>query len=511
MIRLRFLRAEGGYAMVLILMLMPVFIWLCLLVIDIGRGNSAQTDMAAAADALALAGAGELDGQSDAMERARTAMASLSNTVNFLGIDAEGAHITLRYAADGGDFLVYFLTDIPASDDAPIDAAFLATHATAVSHLARYVYVTVLPKTLTTFFPIPRDNARQDLTVIARAVAGSRTEACDVAPLFICNPLEASGETLETVFAAGGLHARLLRMVPVTTGESMPGNFGFMTSLTTPDMSNQSTKAMAELFAGKPNPTCYDQQRVTTLTGGHDISDGLNTRFDLYANRFNIDFQLYPPAFNVRKGYIPKDANNPNYCIMVPANPTLNYALPLLDNATMTRPASGVRGSFLGAGSWDITRYWQVNFGGALTGAQKAAMSSFAVTDPATGEIMPSRYDVYRYEIAQGLVSTLSRGGPAGLGRNRESGAPLCAMAQDPLPAISDTPDKRVTFAAIIDCLANPGGPGNTLRPVRDFASVFLVNPLDIKDMGTAKMDVEIIDLTGAASGRIRREPVLVR
>lgn len=508
---LRFLRAEHGYAMVIILMLMPVFIWVCLLVIDIARGNSAQSDMAAAADALALAGARELDGQTDAIARAQAAMASLSNTVNFLGLDASGAHVTLHYASDGGDFLVRFLTDIPASDDLPIDDAYLAGHVTAVPQLARYAYVTVLPRSLRTFFPNPGQDARQDIPVIARAVAGSSAETCDIAPLFICNPLEATGQDLAAVYGAGGLHGRILRMVPVTNGNSRPGNFGFMTSLTTPDMSNQSTKAMAELFAGKENPTCYDMRSVTTLSGGHDISDGLNTRFDLYANRFNIDFQLYPPAFNVRKGYIPKDANNPNYCIMVAANPVNGYALGFPDNASMTRPTSGATGSRLGSGSWDITRYWLVNFGGALTAAQKAGMSSFPVADPVTGHILPSRYDVYRYEIENGLVSTWSRGGPGSSGRNRESGAPLCAMSKNPLPQISDTPDKRVILAAVIDCLANPGGTGNTARPVRNFASVFLVNPLDIKDMGAAKLDIEIIDLNGGTSGTLRREAVLVR
>src|SRR3989338_6490123 len=331
---LRFLRAEHGYAMVIILMLMPVFIWVCLLVTALAGAIPAQSDMAAAADALALAGARELDGQTDAIARAQAAMASLSNTVNFLGLDASGAHVTLHYASDGGDFLVRFLTDIPTSDDLPINDAYLAGHVTAVPQLARYAYVTVLPRSLRTFFPNPAQDARQDIPA---------------------------------VYGVGGLHGRILRMVPVTNGNSRPGNFGFMTSLTTPDMSNQSTKAMAELFAGKENPTCYDMRSVTTLSGGHDISDGLNTRFDLYANRFNIDFQLYPPAFNVRKGYIPKDANNPNYCIMVAANPVNGYALGFPDNASMTRPTSGATGSRLGSGSWDITRYWLVNFGGALT------------------------------------------------------------------------------------------------------------------------------------------------
>jgi hypothetical protein len=196
---------------------------------------------------------------------------------------------------------------------------------------------------------------------------------------------------------------------------------------------------------------------------------------------------------------------------MVAANPVNGYALGFPDNASMTRPTSGATGSRLGSGSWDITRYWLVNFGGALTAAQKAGMSSFPVVDPVTGHILPSRYDVYRYEIENGLVSTWSRGGPGSSGRNRESGAPLCAMSKNPLPQISDTPDKRVILAAVIDCLANPGGTGNTARPVRNFASVFLVNPLDIKDMGAAKLDIEIIDLNGGTSGTLRREAVLVR
>lgn len=78
----RFVRSEDGFVYVMVLLFLPVLLGVALLVIDIGRGNNAHSDLYAAADAVALAGARELDGGDDAIDRAKAAMAEISNTVS---------------------------------------------------------------------------------------------------------------------------------------------------------------------------------------------------------------------------------------------------------------------------------------------------------------------------------------------------------------------------------------------------------------------------------------------
>jgi hypothetical protein len=116
----------------------------------------------------------------------------------------------------------------------------------------------------------------------------------------------------------------------------------------------------------------------------------------------------------------------------------------------------------MGNGDWDFATYWQVNHG--ADGRPSPAINGVVVSnsDP------PSRYQVYRYEIEQGLVADRSPGG--------ESGAPTCYSGANGLSTI---PDRRILFAAIINChsLGLAGeGPANV--PIAAFGKLFLTLPL---------------------------------
>ena len=133
-----FRKDESGYILVLGLIVMPVFIGFGLLIIDVGRGNNAHADLSAAADAVALAGARELDGGLDAIDRAKSAMAQITNSVAMLSPTEPGDQGTLVYQdTDGNEFEVVFLKSIPANDTDDIDFS----KATTDSALAEYVYV----------------------------------------------------------------------------------------------------------------------------------------------------------------------------------------------------------------------------------------------------------------------------------------------------------------------------------------------------------------------------------
>jgi hypothetical protein len=114
----------------------------------------------------------------------------------------------------------------------------------------------------------------------------------------------------------------------------------------------------------------------------------------------------------------------------------------------------------MGDGDWDFDTYWQVNHGAdgrappVINGAQ------------ASNTNVPSRYSVYRYEIEQDVVADRSPGG--------ETGAPACYTG-----GLSDVPDRRVLYAAIVNCqsLGLAGGAQSNV-PVAAFGKLFLTLPL---------------------------------
>jgi len=500
----RFSRSEDGYVIVLSLIVLPIFIGLALLVIDIGRGNNAHADLSAAADALALAGARELDGGVDAIDRAKDAMEELTNTVNMLEATGPNVHVNLQYVDGPGDgFTVHFLSDIPENDHTPITAAWIAANTATSGPDAEYVYVRAQSVNLHTFFLNPANLLAESVPVAAVAVAKSLKAACWVTPIYICNPFESdyAGGDLQSNFSQGNLHGRLIKLHPKGSDTERPGNFGFLQV-----SGNSSADAIRDIFAGGQNPTCYDADKVTTKPGAAtSIRQGINVRFDIYEGPFSNAASTYAPAVNVRKGYLPAPTGPSNACNWE-LTTDLTQAMPFPENDTMSDPTSGALGSKIGSGDWDIDTYWAINHPSNPGLKPTSANSSFpSASYP--GVSQPSRYDVYRYEIDNGLITDTSPGG--------EVGTPICSASKtNPAPP-TDDPDRRVVFAAIIDCLAN-AGQGVTTFPVNSYASVFMASPMESNGPDDATLDVEIIDISGwGGNGTldtfVREEAVLVR
>jgi len=167
----------------------------------------------------------------------------------------------------------------------------------------------------------------------------------------------------------------------------------------------------------------------------------------------------YRPSLNVRKGYV--GGGSSGACNARPGNdwpigtpPGQVTGLPL----DREWPFPGGR---MGNGSWNFATYWQVNHGG--DGRTPLIVNG----SPAGNFNLPSRYNVYRHEIEQGYVGDRSLGG--------ESGAPACYSGG----ALYDVPDRRVLYAAIINCqsLGLAGGSHSNV-PVAAFAKLFLTLPL---------------------------------
>ena len=510
----RFARSEDGFVYVMVLLFIPVLLGVALLVIDIGRGNNAHSDLYAAADAVALAGARELDGGDDAIDRAKTAMAEISNSVNMLAAAGDDVHIDLVYEdADGNEFTVIFLTEIPASDDDPIDQAWVNDHATTSGSDAAYVYVRAQSRNLSTLFFNPLSMLRDSVPVAATSVAMASSAACYITPLYICNPFEADGLDLQQEFSNGSLHGRLFKLHPKGSQTERPGNFGF---LAVPG--NPGASTIRDFFAGAINPTCYEAGHVTTKPGAStSIRDGLNVRFDIYHGPYKAtDFG---PAVNVRKGYVPEKPNKPKPCDSEPwadPNPNDDTFAGFPANESMVSPSQGALGAFVGEGDWDVERYWELNHGSPILPGDM--YESFNNGPGGPGADGPSRYDVYRYETDNGLVLDEASWDSWGSPPEGETGEAICSNSTNNALPPTDDPDRRVIFAAIIDCLSQ-AGQGKTTFDVNSYASIFLVSPMakdPVDPSADSTIDVEIIDITGwggngTLDAFIRDEAILVR
>jgi len=526
----RFWNDHHGYVIALTLISMPLLLGFSLLVIDVGRSGNLHTDLQNAVDAMALTGARELDGRDDAIARAEAAIEKLANTAAFGGGGAGmslGSNLTVTY--DAGDaaastVTVTFLKAIPADDDDPIAGSMVTTD----SNEAAYAWVAAKEQAMQTIFPLPVGFTRGTINVSADAVAVYHAGACDITPIFICNPYEPAGNTseagneqaaqdLHTNFAAGNLYGRQIEMHTTSSSNPGPGNFGF---LRTP-LGNGANVLAEALATGNPG-ACYTQDSLDTQTGAvaGPVEAGVNTRFGIYEGSFKNARSdgRYRPSQNVRsaqtetgtaacKGYEP---------VMVGDTVgDVTKALPLGYGANMT-PLGG--GKISSGNDWQYGTYWGVAQQGWPTPTVSTILSNYSsYPAQATGTpSQPSAYDVYRYELNDAALL----GNPS---LNGEIGSPAtggqCYSGPDLSNYTADEyGDRREIFAAIVNCgyeesVGHLNGHKTTQAVA--FARMFMTKPA-IKAGPERYLSLEIIDITGQG-GRgtldefLREEAELVR
>lgn len=555
----RFFGSERGYVLLFTILVLPVFAGFGLLIIDIGRGNNAHADLQSAADAVALAGAAELDGGVDAIPRAKLAMGNLENSVGMLQ-PANGSGTTLKFVdVSGNEFDVIFLEDIPANDTTPIDNAWLVANATTSSPDAEFVYVRAQSIDLVTTFFNPASYLRESIPIAVYAVAKTVSATCDIPPLYICNPFEYDssgnyvGDQLQTEFAAGNLHGRLIRLHPPGSSTQSPGNFGFLQI-----DGSSGANAINDYFAGLRNPSCYSSETVDTKPGAaNSIAQGVNTRFDIYEGQFGNSGGgqsafIPTPAENVRMGKIvgyTGNGNNPNIeeCVgggngaefgddhimdmstgLFNNNGENDYVFGFPDNTSMISANNSSLGASIGSSSaWDITTYFDRNYPTPSSPPLAGEPAPSNVSSTFAGHT-PSRYDVYRAEIANGWHQLR---GPTIPGDDTvnpsipdlpgESGEPLCGASMNPprppqSTAANPALDRRLIIGAIIDCGSQPAN-GQTTYNVNSYASMFITRPMISYYPGYDRtIDVEVVDITGHGGNGtldefIRAEAILVR
>ncbi|MDU8928280.1 TadE/TadG family type IV pilus assembly protein [Alisedimentitalea sp. MJ-SS2] len=557
---MKFLRdLEDGFVLIMSLIILPVFLGFGLILIDVGRGNNAHADLQTVVDALALTGARELDGSSNAMTNARNAMTELRNPVSMLTVSGSTTQ-AVTYSVGDTRFEVVFLTDIPASDDTPITAAWKAANAASTGSEANYIYVRAFDRNsfaldlifdVLSFFQSGSNPVPGSLPIGAYAVARSDSNICDIPPLFMCNPFEYVGgiydpDEIQERFNAGDLHGRMIRLHPGGGSTAFPGNFGFLQVA-----GNPSADDIRDFFAGGSVPACFDDATIDTAPGAMtSVAQGINVRFDVLPQNYgNQPLGYYPQiAENVRKGHTPPTTGGNADCtptsahawgddhIFNPDNPsnwtdtTLGengdddgvYGFP--DNDVMAHPqtktgTTGTPGAYVGTNSdWNLQRYLDVNYG---VGTYSETTLSTSITSFAGR--LASRYDVYRWEIATGNSLLNARSPGPTPPNDGEVGLPNCSAGGglQSITSIDPTADPRVLPLAVVDCgelQSNITGGGSLSDVVvNTYVSVFLTRPMENWfPSGERTIDVEVIDIAGYGGNGtletfVRDEAVLVR
>jgi hypothetical protein len=213
------------------------------------------------------------------------------------------------------------------------------------------------------------------------------------------------------------------------------------------------------MAASRP-PICLRLSGVDIRPGNDAVAfDGLNTRFDIYADGFEPCKANYLADVNVRKGFT--TLGNVNWC---DARPGANWpmadmnaaALPVDENMIVTDDQQ-VRvldaTVALGDGTWDCAGYWRV--------AHAAGPGRDVPPAGCTGAATISRYGVYQYEM--NYINDRSPGA--------EIGAPQC----NPL----GRRDRRILNAAVVNCGSSPVEVTRDAEhvPVAGFGRFFLTLP----------------------------------
>jgi Flp pilus assembly protein TadG len=472
----------SGIVLPYVTIMLVVIVGVSVLAVDGARMTSLQTQLQKAADALALAAARELDGRNDAFTRADAALANLVNTT-LPGMGNANVEVESHR----------FLRNLPALDTSPITSG----NVTAVPAQGRYIEVVVRPVDLPTLLPAGFFGGATSVRAGASAVAGTSDVACEITPMYICNPFEQAGDDYDAAtqrlldaVADPATKRRLIKLRNDPGGSQLPGNYGFLNA----PLGNGFDK-VRDAIAKIRSPVCLRQRGVDFQTGfgGGAIAPAFNVRHDVYDASMNSNKNDpdYAPALNVRKGYWLNNGSNwCNASAPSPGDPEYDKVMELPCDGDMGGRACNVDpGGPLGDGNWNFEAYWNQNHPGV------SAPNGWS-NDAAN---RPSRYQVYQYEIAQGS-------GPGGINdasdplaspptpNPQEIGAPRCNTNTPPASI-----DRRVLYVAVINCQAlGLGGGSQNNVPVAAFGKIFMSKPVDGP---TGDILGEIVELAGPGTG----------
>lgn len=497
---------------------------------DYAQVATLDTELQNAADQAALAGATQLDGNANAIARAKTAAQTYVANTSLMANDGG----TSAVAIDSASY-AFYATKTDAEND---------TNAVTADASAKYVKVSIVSrKAHYTLTPII-SRVVQSGSINASATAGLGSSICKVPPVMMCNP--AANPAVFDV--ASYIGKGLLLVAHGNGGSYAPGDFGYL------DV-GAGANALGKLL-GYANPPgdCVDITAPTTQPGSMaSVINDFNTRFDIFDNGDSNNCygsSLCPPSDNSRKDVIQpgtlttsssltkqdcgfttgkggkgwqfsdgvyRPASAATCTSLIAAGSTCRAD----GDKTLYPDAMGYPRDFkhawanpamntdrIGDGTWDIDAYWRTNYNGAAWAGQ--------VTTAVAGRSYPTRYEIYKWERAN--PGTGYRQFGTGSNKSTAFQAPMCRPGFVPG---GTKPDRRVIPVAVVNCTGLNGA--QQVNPI-DWMDVFLVEPsLPRKDSSnnsissTGDIYVEVVSRTtqgseGATSQIVRRDkPYLVK
>jgi hypothetical protein len=463
-----------------------------------------DTELQQAADQAALAAASQLDGQPGAIARATAAAQSLITNSTLLASDVG----TVGKAID-----VPTITFCSAFDDTEADTA-TACSTTTSDTSARVAWVQVGGRSAA-FALTPIVGALTSGTMNAEGVAGMSSAICKEPPVMMCNPSSTPGSFNLDSFVGKGI-----RLVSKGSGASyVPGDFGWL------DVGAGASDLAKLMGFDNPPDSCVDVTQPSTETGSpSSVMNEFNTRFDIYESGDSIGCfgqSNCSPSLNSRKdvainhgapytkgncgiatgggtnGW--KASGNPYRPVASPTTSSKyvdNYTAPIdaigyprdkCHAVSLTGDCSP-SSSRVGNGSWDINAYWRVNHLGSsvvLPSGQRGYPTSMNATIRAAApssadatRTYPTRYQVYKWEIANATAQLPTTGRSVGGGLT-DYGQPVC-RPPGTSPALNHA-DRRVLPVAVVNCTGLTGH--KAVNPI-DWIDAFLVEPSLSRDNG---------------------------
>ena len=244
---------------------------------------------------------------------------------------------------------VRFLKDLPTNDDDPIPSSDVTNDST----LAKYAWVISKPQAVNLLFPI---NVMPSVSTGSASIATYTAAACDVTPLWICNPYEGAGKSINQAYSEGLLYGKQITMEFSGSSTPFPGNFGLLA------VGGRGGNVLGDALAtGNPN-ACYTKEGVETEPGATwgKVKNGINVRVDLYAGDFksNDNDPLFRPAKNSRKGAVDQKSATQQCSKFDPeTDKALAMGFPESDDGSTSLPGGAISDS----SDWNLRDYWYVN------------------------------------------------------------------------------------------------------------------------------------------------------
>lgn len=425
---------------------------------DYARMAAMDSELQNAADQAALAAATQLDGETGAIDRARTAAQTLVTNSTLFSNDSVGSTAISIPAAN-----VVFYVDKGKSTVATTDADANFVEVTTVAREANFALTPIV-------------DALSSGPLDASAFAGVGSSICRTPPVMFCNPGEPENNTvLDYPFSlAPGTGIKL-----VGDGTYGPGAFGYLET----GFGNGANNLLSALGYNTPPGDCIASDGVAIKSGlNASVIDGLNTRFDLDANGNSCPTGgTCSPSSNTRKDLVRGNGANscgitgqgweqsdtgryrPTSAATIATTPSIMGLPRDLCHAWSDAGdcAATTSNSRIGTGVWDINAYWRANYGADYAGQVGAS---------------PTRYAVYLWEL--GDTSRLSA--TPQVGSKRAYSTPVC-LAPGIVPGGSNV-DRRRISAAVINCDARNISPSDTNIPVLKWVDLFLVEPSFARD-----------------------------